>query len=64
MNPVARFKIARINKGQPVSERVAMDYIDNRAYVILKNPDSEYDTWDCCFIKLLLDGKRDDRYPK
>ena len=40
-----------------------MEYIDNNAYAILEDPDSEHDMWDFCFIQLCSYGKHDEPYP-
>ena len=32
VNTVARFEVAWLNQGQPVFERVAMEYVHNNAY--------------------------------
>jgi hypothetical protein len=48
------FEVARLNRSQPLFHRVCMEYIDNNAYEIAECPNSKYDMWDCCFIKLLF----------
>ena len=40
LNTVARFEVARLSQGQPFFERVAMEYVDNNAYEIKSNPES------------------------
>ena len=51
LNTVARFEVSRLNHGQPLYQRVAMEYIENNAYKILENPEgADYDMRDCCFI--------------
>ena len=37
-----------------------MEYIDNNSYEIIECPESQYDTWECCFIKLFSYGKQTD----
>ena len=63
LNTVARFEVSRLNQGQLIVNRVAMAYNDNNAYKVLENPDTDYDTWDCCFIQLFSYGKRNAQYP-
>ena len=63
LNTVARFEVPRLNQGQPLLHRVAVNYIDNNAYEVLENPDSDYDMWDCCFDQLLSYGKHNQQYP-
>ena len=57
LNTVTRFEVSRLNKGQPVFHRVAMEFMDNNAGEILENPDTDYDMWDCRFIQLFSYGK-------
>ena len=52
VNTVARFEISRLNRGQPLFDRVCMEYIDNNAYGITVCPESHYDMGDCCFVQL------------
>ena len=63
MNTVARLETARLNKGQPVFQRVAMEYIDNDAYTIREILDSYYDMWDYCCIQCFSYGNRNGQYP-
>ena len=64
INTVARFEVARLNQGQPVYERVAMEYVDNNAYEIKANPEAvDYDMWDCCSIQLFSFGKPNQQNP-
>ena len=42
LNTVARFEVSRLNQGQPVFDRVAMEYIGNNAYEVLENPDTDF----------------------
>ena len=57
LNTVARFEVSRLNQGQPVHGRVAMDQVDNNAYAIAANPEAvDYDLWVCCFIHMVPMG--------
>ena len=47
VNTVARFEVARLNRNQPLVDRVCMEHIDNNAYDITACPQSHYDMWDC-----------------
>ena len=59
VNTVARFAVARLNKGQPVFDRISVVYTGKKnAYEIAECPDSEYDMWDCCFIQLFSYEKK------
>ena len=60
VNTVARFEVARLNRGQSLHHRVCMEYIDNNAYEITECPESKYDMWDCCVIALCCYGKQTD----
>ena len=53
LNIVARFEVSRLNQGQPVFHRVAMEYEENNAYEALENPYTDYDMQISCFIQLL-----------
>ena len=57
VNTVARFEVSRYNRGQPLFDRVCMEYIDNHAYDITSCPESHYTMWNCCFIRLYSYGK-------
>ena len=53
VNTVARFEVSRMNRGQPLFDRVCMEYIDNNAYDITACPEPHYDMWDCCVVPLV-----------
>ena len=57
VNTVARFEVSRYNKGQPLCDRVCMEYVDNNSYEVKSCPESQYNMWDCCFTQLFSYGK-------
>ena len=63
LNTVARFGVARLNRGQPIFDSACMEYIDNNAYDTIACPEFHYDMWDllCCATLLLWEA---DRRPK
>jgi hypothetical protein len=64
INTVARFEVARLNQGQPVYARVAMEYVDNNAYDMKANPEAvDYDMWDFCFIHSCSFWKPNQQHP-
>ena len=56
VNTVARFEVSRYNRGQPLYERVCIEYIDNNAYEVTSCLESHYNMWDCCFIQIYSYG--------
>ena len=58
-------KVARLLHEQLVYGRVAMEYVDNNADEIQENPvRADYDMWDCYFIQLFSNGKRNQQHPE
>ena len=57
INTVARLKFPVFDKGQPLFDRVCMEYVDNNAYAVKSCPESQYNMWDCCFIQIFSYGK-------
>ena len=65
INTVARIEVARLNQGHPVYERVAMEYLDDNAYVIAANRKAAaYDARGCCSIQLFCYGKPNQQHPE
>ena len=57
VNTVARFEVSWYNRGQPIFERVCMEYVDNNSYEVKSCLESQYNMWDCTFRQLVSYGK-------